>query len=924
VRLAADASGGSGGIDRVSFNAKVDGEWRNVNTDSSAPFEYDWDLSGVGRQTIELGMTVWDRSGNQWEYSQHYTNISFNNQRPDNCGGTGSGTWTAKYYDTDDHWWDPNNTGWYVCEERDIPGPSLNKDYGSGSPRCGGFRTGDHWTADFQGTFNFPAGDYVFHADHDDGYKLWVEGLNNGNPIDESGGKAYSHACNGQQGYHLEGTKRIRVVLHEEGGDAKISMTWNTDTSQCPRPTPPIPTLNTPTNGSTQPPNYDLTFQWNTAANASEYLLEWWGGPYTAMQPCGWNSSTACHVGQVIPGHTYSWRVKARNASGESDWSPTWTFTVAERAIRVDRVALEDSAGNETSTVRPGDRIGLVIYATNTSGRTQPSYWWWRVENAAGQRVDGMSYDNWPMEFGTGGSTRITLPNTVPVLPAGTYTFIGTVRIGEDSDSKQSTFTVNAPPCYTLALSWAPAGSGTISANPPPNCPSDNTKYLAGASVQLTASPNSGYTFANWSGAVTGSNNPVTLTMDSDKSVTANFTAPPPCYTLAIGANPSGGGAVARNQGPNCPSDNTKYTSGTPVQLTANPNSGYAFANWSGDASGSANPTMITMNGNKTVTANFTPVQMQVNLLLDPAAPTVAPGQIFELTIRAQAGSQNVTSVGIEIDFDRERLRVVDSNGAVANTITAGPNLVVRNIANNSTGHISYDAATISGDGLPATGDFVIASIRLKAVGASGATQVRFAAGTDVLWGEASVLGNMINSTVTIQDSPFRGRVTLQARGSPPDTRWQGFPLRVELHTGSCSNAPIASYDVATDASGNFSVPNTPSGIYYVRVKNSHTLSMCKPSVVLPYTDVVDFGTLLEGDANNDDQVRLLDLSILSYVYYTCQGEARFDPRADFNGDGCVRLIDLSLLASNYYKQGPIMTSGEEQGQVSSERVTAE
>jgi hypothetical protein len=47
------------------------------------------------------------------------------------------------------------------------------------------------------------------------------------------------------------------------------------------------------------------------------------------------------------------------------------------------------------------------------------------------------------------------------------------------------------------------------------------------------------------------------------------------------------------------------YASGTIVTLTAVPNSGYAFSSWSGDLSGNTNPTTITMNGNKTVTANF-------------------------------------------------------------------------------------------------------------------------------------------------------------------------------------------------------------------------------------------------------------------------------------------------------------------------------
>ncbi len=44
---------------------------------------------------------------------------------------------------------------------------------------------------------------------------------------------------------------------------------------------------------------------------------------------------------------------------------------------------------------------------------------------------------------------------------------------------------------------------------------------------------------------------------------------------------------------------------GTQVTITATPDSGYEFSEWSGDASGKTNPITITMDSNKSVTANF-------------------------------------------------------------------------------------------------------------------------------------------------------------------------------------------------------------------------------------------------------------------------------------------------------------------------------
>src|SRR5262249_16777018 len=66
-------------------------------------------------------------------------------------------------------------------------------------------------------------------------------------------------------------------------------------------------------------------------------------------------------------------------------------------------------------------------------------------------------------------------------------------------------------------------GSGTIGANPS----SADGYYNSGTSVQLSGFANLGYAFSNWSGDVTGSANPVSVTMSGPKNVTANFNLVP-------------------------------------------------------------------------------------------------------------------------------------------------------------------------------------------------------------------------------------------------------------------------------------------------------------------------------------------------------------------------------------------------------------
>jgi uncharacterized repeat protein (TIGR02543 family) len=123
--------------------------------------------------------------------------------------------------------------------------------------------------------------------------------------------------------------------------------------------------------------------------------------------------------------------------------------------------------------------------------------------------------------------------------------------------------------------------------------------------VQLTAVPAAGWSFANWTGDATGTANPVTVTIDGNKTVTAHFSQT--AYSLTV--NTDGSGTVNRNNpGP--------YHYGDVVQLTAVPAAGWSFANWTGDATGTSNPVNVTIDGNKVVTATFSqmaPCSISIN-----------------------------------------------------------------------------------------------------------------------------------------------------------------------------------------------------------------------------------------------------------------------------------------------------------------------
>ena len=148
-------------------------------------------------------------------------------------------------------------------------------------------------------------------------------------------------------------------------------------------------------------------------------------------------------------------------------------------------------------------------------------------------------------------------------------------------------------PEYTLTTAVSPAGGGSISP--------DSGSYTKNSSVTLAATPSVGYYFVSWSGNAFGTSTTVTITMDSDKNVVANFLEKPPQpitrYTLTTSVSPMGGGTISPGSG--------TYDENTVVTLQATPSSGYQFDHWSGDASGTGAMIKVIMDSNKSIVGNF-------------------------------------------------------------------------------------------------------------------------------------------------------------------------------------------------------------------------------------------------------------------------------------------------------------------------------
>lgn len=191
----------------------------------------------------------------------------------------------------------------------------------------------------------------------------------------------------------------------------------------------------------------------------------------------------------------------------------------------------------------------------------------------------------------------------------------------------------------------------------------DKLDYACGDVETLTAVDQPGWAFTGWSGAVTGTQNPVTVAMDGPHAVTATFTAVPQ-YTLATSVT-AGNGAVALSP------PGGIYNAGTEVTVTAVPDVGWALAAWAGDLGGSVNPQTIVMSENRVVSAGFSQLALHdltVSTLgsgtvaAEPAGGTYyhgtsvvltatpAPGWVFGGWSGALSGQANPESLVINAD----------------------------------------------------------------------------------------------------------------------------------------------------------------------------------------------------------------------------------------------------------------------------------
>lgn len=182
---------------------------------------------------------------------------------------------------------------------------------------------------------------------------------------------------------------------------------------------------------------------------------------------------------------------------------------------------------------------------------------------------------------------------TLTVFGYNKITYIATIQI-TGGGTQQYTVNVSANP----NIGGSVTGGGT---------------YNQGQSCTVTATPNAGYTFTNWTenGNVVSTNRNYTFTVTGNRTLVANFQAQPQNYNITVSANPSNGGSVAGGG---------TYQQGQSCTVTATANTGYAFANWTenGTVVSTQAQYSFTVTGNRTLVANFTQQQFAITAIAEP------------------------------------------------------------------------------------------------------------------------------------------------------------------------------------------------------------------------------------------------------------------------------------------------------------------
>jgi uncharacterized repeat protein (TIGR02543 family)/prepilin-type N-terminal cleavage/methylation domain-containing protein len=441
-----------------------------------------------------------------------------------------------------------------------------------------------------------------------------------------------------------------------------------------------------------------------------------------------------------------------------------------------------------------------------------------------------------PASITTNYNTTVTLP-TAPTKTGYTFTGWNTLANGSGTAFTSSTPVVASITVYaqwtinSYTLTYTAGTGGTISGTTP------QTVANGGNGTAVTAVPNAGYYFVNWSDGVSTATRTDT-NVTANKSVTANFAAivsgP---ITIAAGT----GGTVS----PTLIASLTYGAAG--VTITATPNAGYHFVSWSV----TVNPSYITITnttsaaatisattsmpqgGTATVTATFAANVSGTITIAAGTGGTVSPTSIASLTYGAAGTAIAATAnagyhfVGWAVTTNSTYVSITDPSSA-STTITSTTSMpqgdtatVTATFAGNVSGTITITAGT---------GGTVSPTSATLTVGAAGVT---ITATPNAGYHVVGTTVTVNPSYITIQNGATT-MPTLQATTSMPQGGTATVTVTFAINTYTITStagtggtiSPLGNTSVASGGSQTYTATPADGYVfdYFIVDGNSHNL----------------------------------------------------------------------------------------------------
>ncbi len=149
-------------------------------------------------------------------------------------------------------------------------------------------------------------------------------------------------------------------------------------------------------------------------------------------------------------------------------------------------------------------------------------------------------------------------------------------------------------PVFGTTVTTAADGKGSFQLQP------SGALHARGDVISLLAIPEPGHFFSQWTDAASGTNNPVTFTINEAEPVVVGSFSPLPDGYFTVTVLTQGAGIVAKTP------DANFYTNGSAITLSAIPDPGSAFLGWSGDLRSDDNPHAFEIQRSLHLTAHFT------------------------------------------------------------------------------------------------------------------------------------------------------------------------------------------------------------------------------------------------------------------------------------------------------------------------------